>query len=210
MIVALSGRKHSGKNQCADWIHEWAFKKRIPVRFFSFADSLKRTTIEILGIPEEWVYGSNSDKDREVPHLLWENFPLNIANRKVGPMTVREVLQYWGTNIFRKAWVNTWAYTCINKIKEWESVPVGAVHINKLSIITDLRFPNEVDAVKSVNGTIVRLTRSPFNDQHYSETALDPNNFDWGNFDIIVDNKNQTIEQTKTSIIEIMQGLIQN
>lgn len=68
-------------------------------------------------------------------------------------------------------------------------------------IITDTRFPNEADAVKSRGGINIRLQRNSDldnNDIHVSETALD-----FYKFDYVVDN-NGTIEDLIIKVKEIL------
>lgn len=50
---------------------------------------------------------------------------------KAGPMTAREVIQFWGTEIFRKQYYNVWADACIRKINKLKP---------GIAVITDCRF----------------------------------------------------------------------
>lgn len=86
-----------------------------------------------------------------------------------GPMTVREVLQIAGTDIFREMfWDNVWAESPFIK----DVGDVDAV------VMTDCRFPNEKNCTEENGGVIIRLERSTgFNDSHKSETALDDYTF---------------------------------
>ena len=53
--------------------------------------------------------------------------------------------------------------------------------------ITDVRFPNEVKAIKKKDGIVIRINReSAYNNTHSSETALD----DYEDFDYTIDNNN--------------------
>jgi hypothetical protein len=106
---------------------------------------------------------------------------------KTGLMTARELMQYVGTNIFRKLYNDIWVEACLNKIQDEAS---------EFAIITDCRFPNEVLAGKGVGAKVVRLTRNPNPmDSHDSEMALDKDKFDWDNFDLIIDNESMSIEE---------------
>jgi len=183
------------------------------IKLYSFADLLKQEVcVNILGLTWEQCYGGDDDKN-SLTHLKWEDMPgitcdesyndravqevcgmmLNecLQYHEPGQMTAREVLQYVGTDIFRKMYGNVWADATIKKVKE-----DGA----DLAIICDARFPNEVNTVQNAGGKVMRLARNPFNDQHASETALDPENFDWNTFDWIVDNKDMNIGQQNDAV----------
>ena len=100
-------------------------------------------------------------------------------------MTARELLQYFGTDIRRKMNTDEWVNHTLRTIKSEQS---------SLAIIADVRFPNEVESVKSAGGKVIRLTREFKEDGHSSETALDKNNYDWSNFDLIIDNASNSTE----------------
>lgn len=121
-----------------------------------------------------------------------------IIIHKEGPMTGRQVMEYVGTSVFRKMYSDVWVNATINQIKRDNS---------KLAIICDCRFPNEVEAIKSVAGKVVRLTRDPFNSSFSSESALDPENYDWKNFDFVIDNKESDISQQGEEIKRILESL---
>lgn len=111
-------------------------------------------------------------------------------------MTAREVLQYWGTDILRKAYADIWADACIRKIRNSHC---------SLDVITDCRFPNEVEAVHKAGGKVIRMTRNHNSqDRHSSEISLDKEYFDWGKFDFILDNKEMTLEQQSEALYQLM------
>ncbi len=191
--------------------HIWPF-----IRKYSFAEPLKTMCVDILGVPEAQAFGTDEEKNQPVPHLLWESFPLKawrhqnghvVVDQNVnpvaakllpatGPMTGREVLQYWGTEIFRKSYSNVWADACVRKIEK-EQPAIGA-------IIDDTRFPNEVQAVHAAGGKVIRLTRNPLDDKHDSETALDEDKYDWHKFDAIIPNHTMTINECNNEIFKLL------
>jgi hypothetical protein len=177
------------------------------VRVYSFADLLKKEVcIKILGLTWEQCYGTDEQKNT-VTELLWENMPdyvEYIKNKKdhpSGQMTGREVMQYVGSNIFRKMSPNCWVNSAIERIR---------AEAPELALILDCRFPNEVMGVINFNegkkggGICAYLTRNPYNDQHISETALDPQNFDHKHFKYRIDNAQMTIEAQNTAIDNIL------
>ena len=156
------------------------------VKQYSFADLLKQEVcMKILGLTNAQCYGSDADKN-SITHLHWADMP---ESGKSGLMTAREVMQYVGTNIFRKMYDNVWVDALMRRIKDEDA---------HCALITDVRFPNEVEGVQKAGGKVIRLTRNPFpEDNHPSETALDKENFDWTKFDKILDNVGSIEEQNK-------------
>lgn len=255
-IIALSGKKQSGKNTCCNFLHgsvlmdtgvinafdfnedgkllvpakvedeiqvglldldnnspkfvAWLEENVWPfIKQFSFADLLKRhVCMYVLGLSHEQCFGTDPQKDT-VTHLKWEDMPVPPAifnnnaalkehKKKRGYMTGREVMQYFGTEVFRAVYPNVWADSCIRRIVRQN--PSWAV-------ITDCRFPNEVEAVQNAGGKVIRLTRDPADgaDTHFSERALDQENFDWSRFDAVLDNKNMNIHQQNVEIAALIQ-----
>jgi len=54
---------------------------------------------------------------------------------------------------------------------------------------------------------VIRLTRDLHNSSHISETALDKENYDWKNFDYVLDNQNLTIYEQSLQIQEWLDTL---
>ena len=184
------------------------------VKLYSFADSLKDVCSYLFDLTPEQCYGNNEQKNTPTK-LVWKDMPglPNVAGKKIydylkkkgfalsetwAPsdfMTAREVLQYVGTEIFRTMYYDVWVNATIKNILSEGS---------NLAVITDCRFPNEVEGVQKAGGKVVRLTRAPFagQDEHFSETALDPENFDWTKFDSVIDNVNMTIEEQNNTLFD--------
>ena len=127
---------------------------------------------------------------------LFEQEPIYI--------TPRLLLQTIGTEIVRTInpdiWVNS-LFKTYEKYNYAESIS-GTEKVTALFkfpnwIITDVRFPNEVKAIKEKDGIIIRINReSAYNSNHSSEIALD----DYEDFDYTIDNNNCIdclIEQVK-------------
>ena len=184
------------------------------VKAYNFADSLKDMCINLFGFTYEQAYGTNDQKNQLQEHLLWENMPgvisksdafylengghLPLTIHDPGPMTAREFMQFFGTDIMRKIHNNVWANACINKITKEGS---------DLAIIADVRFPNEVEAIKKVGGKVLRLERNVHEDDHDSETALDVDNYDHSNFWHVLDNREMTIQDTITEVKSLLEQI---
>lgn len=197
-ILAFSGRKQSGKSTSAEYVANFV-KQSYPdkiCKIYSFADPLKiDICMNLFGLSYQQCYGSDDDKN-SLTDLLWENMPdyvhhKNINNNLSGLMTAREVMEFIGTNVFRKIKNNIWVDATIRKIK---------AESPDLAIIPDCRFPNEVNTLIENNGYVIRLTLDPFFSQSNSETALDKDKYDWNKFSLVVDNANTDID-SKNEII---------
>lgn len=156
------------------------------VKIYNFADPLKATCMNILGLTYNQCYGTNEEKNSptniDLPNALAEK----KVNRK---MTAREVMQYVGTDFFRRIYPNVWVDSTIRRIN---------VDNPKLAVIVDCRFENEVEGLREAGGKVIRLTRNPFEgeDQHPSETALDG----YEDFDCVIDNSNMSVEEQNIKI----------
>jgi hypothetical protein len=174
------------------------------VKLYSFADSLKDLCQYLFGLTEEQCFGTNTQKNSPTK-LVWKDMP-GLPTKKTKDflinlgfdlpedwsidnyMTARHVLQYVGTEIFRKIYSNVWVDATIKNIKNDKP---------ELAIITDCRFPNEVEGIQAEEGVVVRFTRAPFTDQdeHASETMLDKDVFDWSKFNVVINNEDMSIQQ---------------
>lgn len=187
-IIAFAGRKQSGKTTCSEFVANVFEGSGLGTsKVYNFADPLKKDIcINILGLTYDQCYGSD-DKKNELVNCYWDNKQL----------TAREVMQFIGTDIFRKMQNNVWAEATINKI--------ASENFN-LALIADCRFPNEVEAVKNSGGLVIKLTRNPFNSDHSSETALDENNYAMSNFDLVIYNHNLTISEQNKIIYNFLKN----
>lgn len=174
-IIAFAGRKQSGKTTCSEFVANCYTSNLLgDSKIYNFADPLKQDVcINILGLTHNQCYG-NDDQKNTLTDCYWNDSRL----------TAREVMQFVGTDIFRKMKRDVWASATINKIRSEKY---------SLAIIADCRFPNEVEAIKNAGGIVIKLTRNPFSSTHESETALDPENYNPTNFDLVVNNDFLTI-----------------
>lgn len=182
------------------------------VKLYSFADYLKWICTNLFDIPHECVWGTDDQKNQPQEHLLWENMPKAINSTlmkkimppdskssygwKEGPMTAREFMQFFGTDVCRKIFEPIWVKSCIKKIQQEQS---------QLAIIADVRFPNEAKAIEEAGGRVVRLTRQVFDDNHSSEVALD--NYPFTDF---IDNQVESIDTLMVKVSKFYRHLKEN
>jgi hypothetical protein len=207
-----------------------------------FAGKLKQIASLLTGIPvekfedqefkkqymsEEW----NSFVSMDFPEMTGEeikNSDSILVKTTHKRMTYREFLQRLGTEAMRdglhtNVWVNA-------LFADYKGIPTGAIIGEKISltessyyseypeimypnwIITDMRFPNEMEVVKEKGGITIRVVRphgytNPHTGEykemplsyHPSETALDDSVFD---YEIINDGEIvDLIEKVKEQII---------
>tara|TARA_Y100001938_G_scaffold145753_1_gene223152 strand:- start:32344 stop:33141 length:798 start_codon:yes stop_codon:yes gene_type:complete len=170
------------------------------VRSFSFADPLKIIAIQLFGLSEEQCFGTDEDKNsltdiriQDMSRLISgpDQTELVKISEAEAHLTAREFLQYFGTDICRRLKSDIWVRSCVNRIKQSGT---------ELAIVPDIRFPNEVKAIRKAGGKVIRLTRKPHEDSHDSETALDG----FKKFDHVIDNQNMTIDETNRALLEII------
>jgi hypothetical protein len=156
------------------------------VRVYAFAQKLKEFSIDLFNLDPKLVFGTDKDKNKKTD-LLWKNMPTDT--QKKGRMSIREVLQYVGTDLFRKMSNNIWVDNCLNQI---------AHDSPKIALISDVRFENEVSAIQEAGGYVVGLTRcNSSNDTHDSETGVERC---LKLCDAIIDNEELTIPEQNEQI----------
>jgi hypothetical protein len=181
MLVGISGKAQSGKDTFARFFmfeygvrtgRKFSYAPMLysmdgisaisSIELKKFADALKQMVTLLTGV------GRSKLEEEEV------------KNTSLGPewddMTPRDMLQRLGTDLIRNqlhkdAWVNALFSTYDDLQSKW--------------IITDMRFPNEAQAVRDRGGLLVRVERPDIKlMDHESETGLD----DWTDWDLVFDN----------------------
>ena len=141
MIIGVCGFIGSGKDTIADYlvnIHQF--------RRESFANSLKDAVSQVFGWDRDMLEGRTrqSREWREQVDPWWAK-RLNMPN-----LTPRWILQYWGTEVCRRAFHDDiWIAALENKLRS----------SNDDIVISDCRFPNEINSIKAAGGIVVRVVR---------------------------------------------------
>jgi len=143
MIIGISGLIGSGKDTIADYlqnIHQF--------RRESFANSLKDAVAMVFGWPRDMLEG----RTRESREWREQVDPWWAERLSMPELTPRWVLQYWGTEVCRKAFHDDiWIASLENKLRNSKDDIV----------ISDCRFPNEIKSIKDAGGIVIRVKRGP-------------------------------------------------
>jgi len=141
MIIGVCGFIGCGKDTVADYLvnfHEF--------RRESFADSLKDSVAAVFGWDRIMLEG----RTKEAREWREQVDPWWAERLDMPTLTPRWVLQYWGTEVCRKTFHDDiWIASIENKLRQSKDDIV----------ISDVRFPNEIKAIKNLGGKIVWVTR---------------------------------------------------
>ena len=161
MIIGISGKAGSGKDTAAKMLEvlyanpdisyeDFAnkrYKNFADIQIVHFADSLKETA-QVLFRIGEWETNTQEGKKTTINWI---------------GKTVRELLQGIGQGLRDAIDPNLWVKILFANTEGWSNY-----------IIADVRYPNEVYAIKKRNGVLIRIDRKGAGaGNHSSETALD-------------------------------------
>ena len=212
-LIGISGKMGAGKDTAGKIIQ----KLHPEFELKSFAHKVKVVCSILTGFPVGNFYDPGF-KDSTLPEEWNHRIRANTGNNKGNiifdkPLTVREMLQKVGTdclrdNLHKNVWVNALLseYDKLHLVKSDQPTldfAAEETHIYPYWIITDVRFPNEVEAIQDRGGIVIRLTRETteaINGIHESETALD--NFTHWNH--IIDNRDGDLERLEENIKKII------
>lgn len=174
MIIGISGKAGCGKSTLARLLME-----RLPGAWqrIGFADILKREVAKFYGFDVALAFdekGKGSPVKRPAQlHGDWWPWEHEFV-------TVRQLLQHYGTDVYRKRDPNYW----VERMREHLAT---VIPLSYGVIIDDVRFINEAAMVRDMGGLLVRL--EPYLEwkpgagaEHASETNLDG----WTDWDVKV------------------------
>jgi len=155
MIIGICGFIGSGKDTVADYLvnfHEF--------RRESFANTLKDAVAAVFGWDRTLLEG----RTKEAREWREQVDPWWAERLDMPTLTPRWVLQYWGTEVCRRAFHDDiWIASLENKLRSSRD------HV----VISDCRFPNEITSIKHAGGKIIWVKRGALPDWY--ETAVSAN-----------------------------------
>lgn len=191
-LLSVSGKKRSGKNTVANFINE-LIKDKNSYEIKAFAFLVKKFASELTGVSLD---GWESEADKN--SLLGPEWNTYNEYGILIPMTRRLFLKKLGSDACnQRLHSNTWVNGLFKDYLPLEGTSVfNGIQYPKW-IITDVRFPQEVKAIKDRKGLVIRVERPALKneDTHISEIALD-NYKDW---DFLILN-NGTLEELKEKV----------
>jgi hypothetical protein len=181
-IVGLGCTAQVGKDTAAEYL-----EKKFPgkVKRVGFADKLKEICMFLFGLSYEQCYGPKEVKETIDPRY---------------GLTPREIMQGVGEKM-REIFPDIWVDTVFNAtIPELEKQGYDCV------VISDVRYPNEGDKVRSEGGVLVKVLRDAggvsVGAGHSSETSMR----NYADFDFIIDN-NATFEEYYEKLDKLMEAV---
>lgn len=217
MIIGFSGLAGSGKTTAASFL-----VKNHGFVSMGLADEMKRMVQKVFAFSDDQVWGSS--EHRNAPDLRYprEQFGSGIALY----LTPRYALQKLGTEWGRDCYNDIWVDFTLRKAKQLLTEPTLRYNANsgvyqvlypaefdrgaKGVAISDVRFKNEMAAIKKAGGFLVRLKRgkglSGEAGAHPSETEqLEvPDNY----FDAVIDNRAFSLEELEREITELLKHIV--
>ena len=158
MIIGICGLIGSGKDTAADYLVGFHGFRRD-----SFAGTLKDAVSAVFGWDRELIEGRTPEARawREQVDTWWAS-RLNMPH-----LTPRWILQYWGTEVCREHFHDDiWIAALQSRLAKRSD------H----TVISDVRFPNEIKAIKEQGGRIVWIQRGVI--PHWYDIACKANKGD--------------------------------
>lgn len=203
MIISISGKKRSGKDTVADMLTKAFGYKKV-----SFADKLKEVVALGMNIPIEDFYSDKKDEILKTPLIINEEKTLDLLDELL------KIKEYIDNYTHLKLLMVNKEFTSIRSLLQWFGTEIGRNQIDKniwvestldeiypheLTVIADVRFKTERDAIKDVCGISILVKREVLDesDSHISENDLG----DDSEYDVVINN-NSSISKLHDEVMQ--------
>lgn len=159
MIVAIAGRKQSGKSLVSGVLVDRGYTR------FSFATFLKSSLSEVLGLPLADFYDEKAKEALLPASVLWDSAKTAKLSKLAGVEiphyadrempSIRSAMEYIGTYVLRRF---------DREFHVKKTAQLLDAHKGD-AVIDDMRFPNEIDALKAI-GARTFMTIRPFHTEY--------------------------------------------
>lgn len=205
MLIGIAGKAATGKTTAARFLKDMLPGTTLIIPMAMVLREEVEDFLRSIGADEfvPLVHGSQEDKVRKFsvltaralaacprwPHFVAENREIQECP-ELSVITVRRILQWWGTEYRRAEDPDYWTKAWGRKIEQYDLTSLNI-------LVDDVRFMNEVNVIRAHGGRLVKIERPGFTgaNNHSSETALDG----YRAWDAVLDN-NGTLEEFRAQV----------
>lgn len=216
-VISIVGKKGNGKDFVTNLLkYKLISEFNKDVKYITLATKMKQIISVFTGIEyhllnnrtfkENYMINLNDFKTAEVDDRLESihdlDFKSNLNKGRNLWISIRELMQYFGTDVMQKAFgKNIWVNTAIKELS-----------MQNINIITDVRFKHEFESFSNVGSISIKVINPNIksNDNHSSETELDNTSTDFtiiNNWDGSVNNSADLHEQLDNIVNELKMKL---
>lgn len=185
MLIGLTGSMGSGKDTFYKILKN---EYDIDIKRLAFGDNVKRAAYAIFGGDRNKYFGTQEEKNEELP--FWK------AELGEAYSTYRKIAQTFGTEICRhNIHQDVWVLSLESKVKELLS---SGKHV----AVTDVRFDNEAKMIQSYGGLVIEMintNNTHVGNEHASEAGVSPELID---MQIVADNLSELSSCARTFVDE--------
>lgn len=169
-LLGLVGNKHVGKTTASDVLVSSGWHR------FAYADTLREAATIAFNLEATQFTTWKDHPFRlsiSLSQPIWSKLQVwgwrkgveigSFPETTLSFATPRQILQWIGTDVFRKARTNFWIETA------------DLANQPKPLVVHDIRFQNEADEITRLGGILVKITRpgcDPLRDTHSSESGV--------------------------------------
>ncbi len=181
IVIGLHGAKGSGKDYFYQVVKQMYPKKDI--RKIAYADPIKHKVMFLFGLSSEYEY---------------DQFKRTTVTYDVGGKTIEQD----GRHIVREIGMMMRDYDPGQFVRYVESSIKASP--NSIWCITDLRFHNELDSIRQLNGKVVKIKRAGFGyDGHITETEFEDSECDY-----VIYNDSNLLDMYEESVDKLFNKII--